>query len=397
MLTFFTHYVVPAAVLAALAFPVQAQSQAPEQEHLRAGVEFRCSSVELAAITHQYPRYMRKLGIDSAWYRLETDSARGTARYTLTTPVTDTSTLDFAERPQYGIRPETLRLPAGAGKHRDVSTASKKEIALALMQHGRLSVFSGDACRMQAFEDHIGVRQNIAAWAETLSWGWPDGGAAAWNKRYWKAGTPRAGVTPYAALQDAFFQQQRYSIGCYTATKLVVAFGVLDYYHRVRADQATAARVVRALLRDGDPLVHIEPQVMWAFEPDFDEADASVAGKLLELQEHIAPDNFIPGDWAYLLNTDPLTYQKTGYEGSNAIYLGRNRFDDYYNDHGHSYSFEEKVHEVYQWRHGVFSRVRDAHKVQPLGPEDFARLSESPAEGGLLMTYRAVPRTHWGP
>jgi hypothetical protein len=114
-------------------------------------------------------------------------------------------------------------------------------------------------------------------------------------------------------------------------------------------------------------------------------------GKLMELSDDVSPDSFIPGDWVYFLNTDPKTAQKTGYEGSNSIYMGRGRFDDYYNDNNHFYTYKEKIQEVYQWRNRVFSRSRDIARIQPLSAEEIARLSVDPKNGGLLVSYRATP------
>jgi hypothetical protein len=110
------------------------------------------------------------------------------------------------------------------------------------------------------------------------------------------------------------------------------------------------------------------------------------------MKDDVASGNFIPGDWIYLLNTDAKSYQKTGYEGSNAIYLGMGKFSDYYNDHEHSFSFQQKSNEVYQWRNGVFSRSRDAAKVRPLTADDYERLRKSPGDGGILLAHRLVPR-----
>jgi hypothetical protein len=114
-------------------------------------------------------------------------------------------------------------------------------------------------------------------------------------------------------------------------------------------------------------------------------------GKIMRIQYGVAPMNFVPGDWPYILNTDAATYKKTGYEGSNPIYLGRNRFVDYYNDNGHFYTFEEKIDQVYQWRHQVFNRVRDKEKIVPLAKADFDRLRKSPEDGGLLASFRTMP------
>ncbi len=111
----------------------------------------------------------------------------------------------------------------------------------------------------------------------------------------------------------------------------------------------------------------------------------------MKIDHDVMPMNFVPGDWIYILNTDPVSYQKTGYEGSNAIYLGRNKFDDYYNDNHHSYTYFQKLNEVFQWRNGVFNRVRDAAKAKPLTQADIERLSKRPADGGLLKSIRVSP------
>ena len=334
--------------------------------------------------------YLRELDIDRHLVVM-TEQADGALIYTLATPENDTNTLSFHEREQYRLIDDTLRLPLNGGKTRMVSTVSKKEILLALLQHGRLTNFSGEACTLDALRDHVAVRQNIVAWTGVLQWGWPDGDAAYWNTKFWDKGTPLASVSVDQALLDAFQNQEKYSIGCYTASKLSYAHGVLDYYGRVKKSPAKAALVRTRLMHDKDPLVGIEPAAMWNFEQDFDKATRDIPGKLLGIRRGVAADNFVPGDWIYLLNTDKATAKKIGYEGSNAVYLGRGKFDDYYNDHQHSYSYTEKLEEVYQWRNGVFSRARDADKAKPIDSKDIARLSKTPAHGGMLLDLRVAP------
>ena len=82
---------------------------------------------------------------------------------------------------------------------------------------------------------------------------------------------------------------------------------------------------------------------------------------------------------------------RTGREGSNPIYLGRNKFADYFNDNDHAYTYQQKADEVYQWRNGVFSRSRDFAKIKPLSPPDMERLSRTPEEGGILRDIRVFP------
>ncbi len=358
----------------------------------QAEVVFRCPG-QLAELQQQTTAYLRTLGIKPEQVASKEDAQSGELAFALTTPPQDTRTLDLFQRPEYALRTERVRLPGAGGKVRTVATVSKKEIMLALLQHGRTTLFKEQACSVEALSNHVGVRQNIVAWAEQLHMRWPNGGKAKWNERYWNLGTPKPGVSVHDAVMDVFLHQDKYLLGCYTVAKLVVVQGTLDYYHRVKHDAARTRRVEQALLADGDPLVGIEPGSMWSFEPDYDAQEMAHKGKLLKLHTAVAVGNFIPGDWGYILNTDPVSGQKTGYEGSNAIYLGRNLMSDYYDDHDHSYTYEEKLDEVYQWRNGVFSRSRDAHKIKPLSAGEMALLANTPAYGGLQMDIRAVPRS----
>ena len=360
-------------------------------DNVFADVQFRCPN-QLATLQPQASGYLRELDIPAGQVLLTVDTENGVMTLALNTLQEDTRTLDFFTRLAFDIKPEHVRLPTSKKTTRVVSTVSKKEIMLSLLQHGRTTVFMNDDCSLEALTNHVGVRQNIVAWAEHVDWVWPNGRSAKWNSKYWRRGTPKPTVAIQDAVMDTFLQQRKYSIGCYTATKLVIVQGILDYYQRIKPDPERTRHVEAILLEDGDPLVGIEPGKMWSFEPDFDPRDMEKPGKLIELHANVAPDNFVPGDWVYLLNTDAKSYGKTGYEGSNALYLGNNRFDDYFNDHGHSYTYEEKLDEVYQWRNGVFSRSRDARKIKQLKDAELRRLSSTPAAGGIQLDIRGVPR-----
>jgi len=355
----------------------------------QADIRWQCPA-QVEALRQDVPVYLRALDIPADLLVQMADIRAGTL--TLSLQTAGAGTLDFHERPVFALVPEQISLPTRHGSLQAVATVSRKEIVLALLQPGRITEFSGDACTLEALVDHVGVRQQIVAWAENLNWVWPEGESAKWNERYWSRGTPKPGVPLHEAIMDVFLHQEQYTIGCYTAAKLVMVQGVLDYFWRVKQDRIRARRIEQALLSDGEPLVGIEPGDMWRFEKDFDPADALRPGKLLNLHAGIAAKNFIPGDWGYFLNTDAASSEKTGYEGSNAIYLGGGRFVDYYNDHHHSYTYAQKLHEVYQWRHGVFNRVRDADKVQPLAASDLLQLGSTPVEGGLLLDIRVAPK-----
>lgn len=349
------------------------------------GVTFNCDPESQVEFSDKAQTYLTQLGIPESWV-VATKGARG-LNITLAEPFAAVSPLDFGTQREFNLRDEMVPLPKGAhGELVQVQTVSKKEIVLALLHAGRHTEIP---CDFDEFTDHVGIRQNIVAWSEKLYWNWPEGTPAQWNDQFWDRGTPKSGTLE--AFYNAFQEQDKYGIGCYTATKLVVGQGVLDYYARVRPDYARLGTVMSRLELDKDPLVDVEPPSMWKFEKDYDQADNDKQGKLLRLQHGVKPLNFVPGDWSYILNTDPVSYEHTGYEGSNAIYLGRGKFDDYYNDHSNAYSYRQKMNEVYQWRNGVFSRTRDGHKATPLAESDFQALSKSPEEGGLVISYRAVP------
>ena len=102
------------------------------------------------------------------------------------------------------------------------------------MHQGRETVFAGNACRIDALKEHVQIRQMIVAWSEHLHWSFPDGSPAQWNERYWDQGNLKPGVSLDEALRDFFIQPDKCSVGCYTATKIVMIQGILDYFRRVK-------------------------------------------------------------------------------------------------------------------------------------------------------------------
>ena len=356
-----------------------------------ATVVFDCSGADLYGLSESMGQYFQSLGVGPDAYIVHLDVPRATLQFIRVDPINGTDTLGLIHQVGLDLREELIQLPSEGRKLRTIVSVSKKEILLALMQSGRITQFSGTACTRQALQDHVGIRQNIVAWSESIEFHWPDGGAARWNNKYWDHGNLKPHRTLHSAVNDVFMHPRRYSVGCYTASKLIVMQGVLDYYRRIKEDMVTTAAIENRLMQDGEPLASIEPGAAWYFERDSSPQDLMRAGKLVFLSTGVAPDNFVPGDWAYFLNTDPLTYEKTGYEGSNAIYLGRGKFDDYYNDNNHHYTYKDKLQEVYQWRHHVFSRERDVAKIHPLSAAEIEKLGRTPEHGGLELDYRLSP------
>jgi hypothetical protein len=355
------------------------------------GIVYECPERNIGMIANDVLTYFRSLGITDNQINQYRNIDGGLVEFTLVDSLNTTDTLDLINRKEFDLKEEVVKLPSDTLHPKSVVTVSKKEILMAMLQRGRGSIFRGKSCSVEALKDQIGVRQNIVAWADSVDWHWPNGRAATWNKKYWNHGNLKLHNQLHEALTDVFIHPAKYSFGCYTASKLIELQGVVDYFRRIKHDPETSAIIERQLLQDGDPLRNIEPGSMWFFESSVTTQDIERPGKVLKVLQKVPANNFIPGDWSYFLNTDPVTYEKTGYEGSNAIYLGRGKFDDYYNDNNHSYTYKEKLNEVYQWRNHVFSRSRDAAKIIPLTTNELTKLANSPANSGLQLEYRAIP------
>ena len=351
------------------------------------GLIFECGIEKLTQLKSQLNTYQQELGVDPSFYEVHESGAH--LRLSLKAP-SIYGTLYLRWDPKYNITEERISLPSAKGLT-EVETVSKKEILLALMHQGRETVFAGNACHIDALKEHVQIRQMIVAWSEHLHWSFPDGSAAQWNRQYWDQGNLKLGASLDKAMRDFFIQPDKCSIGCYTATKIVIIQGILDYFRRVKKDDVMADAIIKRLKSDDDVLVGIEPDAMWSFQKPISPEEQKRLGKLLKIQAQVAPMNFIPGDWVYFVNTDKDSSEKDGYEGSNSIYMGRASFDDFYNDNEHHYLYNEKIQNIYNWRNGVFSRSRHFQRMQILSAEQLHQFGLSPEEGGFLVKNRAIP------
>lgn len=300
------------------------------------------------------------------------------------------STIAFKDIPDFDLADEEIILPALNNQTQIIKTVSKKEILLAMMQRGRKTLFDAEKCQLSSLKDFVGIRQNTSAWGQKLDWYFPDD-KAKWNTQYWDYGTPIKGTKLADGLRDMFLNPRLYAIGCYTAAKLVMIQGVYDYYYRVEPNQNKLQIIEEKLWSDNDPLVNLEPGHAWDFYPKMTPEEKATPGKILDVQKNIPFNHIIPGDWIYMFNAPGIMTANRGYEGSNAIYLGRNQFTDYYNIHGHSYTFEELIDKVYQWRNNVYDRPDDNKNIKPLYKDDLFRLAKTPDENGIFIDYRIYP------
>lgn len=367
------------------------------------GLRFSCSPTQLKKVEKEMTKLFQDLKIPTNLFVKKGNPESGHLLYTLNTPETDTTTFDFHKRPEYKLKDDKILMHYGEGDDRETEVVSKKEILLAFLQHGRLTEFKDDDCSVDILKDQIGIRQNIAAWTENTYWNWPGDNkpdATDWNYDLWtRAGTPKAGVPVHKAFADVFTNPKKYAPYCYTASKLAVVHGILDYYKNVKKDPQMLAELERRLMLDGDPLVDVDPDLdvdnayrVGTPDPVKDAQRITRNGKLVGATFNVAPNNFIPGDWAYFLNTDVRSANIRGYEGSNSIYMGRDKFDDYYYEHEGAYSKKEKLDEIYLWKwEGIEPKPRititDAMRES---------MNRTPEQGGVVENFRWIPFNYGG-
>lgn len=362
------------------------------------GLSFSCSPEKLKKVEAEMAELFKAYDIEPTLFSKRGSVDSGHLIFTLNTPETDTKTYDFHKRPEYRLKDEKLNLSYGDGDFREVSVVSKKEILLALLQHGRLTQFNDEACSVEALKDHIGVRQSIAAWVEHTFWYWPDDnkpGATSWNYDLWnRNGTPKAGVPLHKAFADVFTNARKYAPFCYTASKLAYTHGILDYYQNVKKDPKMVKELEDRLMANGDPLEYLDPDldvdnayIVGTDKPVRDATRITKPGKFVGATFKVSPDNFIPGDWAYFLNTDVRSSNIKGYEGSNSIYLGRDKFDDYYYEHRGSFTKKEKLDEIYLWQ---WEGINPKPKVEVTDAMR-EKMNRTPEEGGIVENFRWIP------
>ncbi len=342
------------------------------------GVTFSCETKKISNIEQKFDKLLKDLNIQQ-YVTKNVDYLGGNLQYKLSKEIEDPTKIQV----QFNLKSEQVEIPTVGNKNKKINVPSLNEIVLAKMNPGRNFAYKKDFCSFDIFYDNLKIRQNTIAWISQVEWVWPDGEDAFLNKKYWHQNFRLKNNKSFtSAVNDVFINQKKYGFGCNFAAKISMTQGLFDYYKRIKKDEKMVAFLEERMERDKDHLNGIDPE--------YDAHTTDDNGKLLKVKYGFNKKNIVPGDWIYFENTDPKTKEKLGYEGSNSIYLGQNKFNDFYNDNNHSYSLEEKLDEVYQWRNEVFSRSRDADKIKHLSHEELMSLLNTPKEGGLLRDYRVT-------
>lgn len=334
------------------------------------GIVFSCSRVN--EVIPEIDRYLSEQNVPSDLYHKK-KIGKNKVQYVLKHNI---STIEMNKT--WSLGTESVKLPTSNG-FREQEVITKKEIILSLMHRGRINNYSNEFCNINTFKDSVGIRQNTAAWGMDMDLAWLNEDQFTWRDEFWlgdNAQELKNDDLLVESIYDVFFNQRKYSIGCLAAARLLMLQGILDYYNRVSPNPEMLSFILEKIKKGGFKLYDIDPD------------RHNPKGKLLIIEEKIPAKNIIPGDWLYFKNPDKISREKFGYEGSNVIYLGNNKFVDFYNSNNHGYTIEEKFHSVYQWRNGVFDKEDDADKVKPIPKKDARKFYLNSNKGGLTQDYR---------
>ena len=148
------------------------------------GIVYECPGRNINALAEDVNSFFKSLGIVEEQVLQSQNIHLGLLKFTLVGSQNSTDTLDLINRRELHLKEELVQLPSATKKPKSVITVSKKEIVMSMLQRGRTSKFSGNSCSLEALKDQVGVRQNIVAWTDSVTWRWPNGRTAKWNQKY---------------------------------------------------------------------------------------------------------------------------------------------------------------------------------------------------------------------
>ncbi|HUY33520.1 MAG TPA: hypothetical protein VMV69_12285 [Pirellulales bacterium] len=347
------------------------------------GIVFSGSSPEISKIKAD----MRQLLIAMGWTTNQVqvvDAPKGdSVSYVLSSGTPDAGTFDLAKRPELALTPETVPYVDRLGQKKTMTLASKKEILATMLGRGRRFEFSGPNGSVDQLKEHIAIRQNVVYWGFRAGWIFPEHRAYQYDTaEHWEPmldddWTVKSGVKPSQAIADAFVGKSSYIIGCTSACRFVFAHGIFDYFQHVKPNPSVMAGLEASLDRRR-PFVGMAPKKSPDGPPPND-------GLLLARHVHVPWNHWVPGDWGWIKNTDPISSDEFGSEGSNIIYAGGGIFVNYYHNHQKK-NLDQLLKRVYGWRLGLEESELD------LEAATMDLLRKDPRDGGMLRDVRDFSR-----
>ncbi|MBM4302708.1 MAG: hypothetical protein FJ116_03565 [Deltaproteobacteria bacterium] len=352
----------------------------PSVEHgsSLSGIQFNCSEAENKKLTESFKKLFEEYDWIAPWLVTTRLSKEGTQfNLRLHTASTDTSTIDLFNRPEFKIRSDQDKFTDRQGNQQNYEVASEKEIIASMLQNGRLFQFDKSYCRFEKFMEHVQIRKNIIRWGVRAMWKFPEDGSTKINPKFWNSDwTLKPNVKSSDAIADAFAGQFNYEIGCTKACQKIMAQGILDYFKHVKTDKNMSDHLDR--ITAPSPLNNMEMTVKGSSRKDM-----VLEGTLVDRHFAVPADNWVPGDWGWIKNTDDKSAEENGYEGCNIVYIGRGKFVVYY-ESDPDRTLDEALVRVYRWR--------DNSKEKPIDADLVKQIRKDPRDGGLLRDVRDFPK-----
>jgi hypothetical protein len=342
------------------------------------GIQFNCREEENKKLTESFKKLFEEydwIAVGLVTTHLSKEGTQLNLR--LHTTPTDTSTIDLFSRPEFKIQPDQDKFADRLGKQQNYEVASEKEIIASMLQNGRLFEFNKSYCQFEKFMEHVQMRKNIIRWGVRAMWKFPEEGPTKINPKFWNSDwTLKTGVKSSEAIADAFVGDFNYEIGCTKACQKIMAQGILDYFKHVKKDQEMSDHLDR--ITAPKPLDTIEMKVNGSSRKEMVQE-----GALVDRHFAVPSDNWVPGDWGWIKNTDEKSAEENGYEGCNIVYIGRGKFVVYY-ESDPDRTLDEALVRVYQWR--------ENSKENPIDSDLVRQVRKDPRDGGLLRDVRDFPK-----
>ncbi|HEX7447585.1 MAG TPA: hypothetical protein VF306_08575 [Pirellulales bacterium] len=357
----------------------------PAEFATQTGIVFSGGVAEVARVSGQMQQLLAQLGWTADQVRVQTSPQGAWIGYSLNSAPRETDTFALSRQPRLGLAPEMVAYVDRHGKQQTLALVSQKEILAAMLQPGRLFVFSGEHCAVARLQEHLAIRQNIVYWGSRTDWVFPEDKIYRYNTgQFWETMTGddwtlKPGIRAGQAIADAFTGKFDYQIGCTSACRFIATHGVLDYFHRVQASTVTMSRLEQ-MLDPRRPFMELTPTV------DRD-GTYRTHGRLFERQFNVPWNHWVPGDWGWIKNTDPKSSEELGSEGCNIIYAGGGTFVNYYPERPPK-TLDESIRRVYGWQFGLEEGDLE------ISPEVAERLRQDPRAGGMLRDVRDVPKLY---
>ena len=368
------------------------------------GIRFACESEDKAANLF---REMRKLlsdyGISESLIKSHFSPSRKIVQFVLDTPEDNVSTLDLFKTPKYAIKNEMVTLSLPDGTHEQIEIASKKEIVLALMQHGRLTELGENFCKTKSLKNIVGLRQSVLKWVQGSRIGVAGGEGIRINPKYWeRLEDEKRGFdgefllkTPgklYEALLDSFlYKNDRgtgYYLWCSKGSEIIMSLAIMDYW------------------KEADPeIFDFLNKHATSYSLDFSipslENGQPAPGYVMDRAYPTSALNWAPGDWGYFENihrgklnlNDPKDkalydlYSANGSQGHNSIYVGNGYFGAY-----PGVLRERDIYDKMKYVLGYRHEYRPDEPEQEVTKEILDRLARHVPEGGMVAAGRDYPK-----